>query len=109
IAGGRGLGAGSRVRLELAGEQLNVTVSDAFGGHRQAFTAAEARIHANGAAMIELVLPGKLRRVVRGDLTVSAGKQSLRGALSLVLTTERESAVASVVAAETEARAPEAL
>ena len=108
IAGSLHLGAGSRVRLQLAGEQLNVTVSDAFAGLRQSFTTAEASFHAGGAA-IELTLPGKLRRTVRGDLTVSAGRQNLRGALQIVLTTEREAAVASVVAAETEARAPEAL
>jgi stage II sporulation protein D len=108
IAGSRPLGAGSRVRLELAGEQLNVAVSDGFGGHRQAFTTTAARIHANGAATIELLLPGKLRRTVRGELTIIAGSRQ-RGALNVVLTTEREAAVASVVAAETEARAPEAL
>ena len=52
------------------------------------------------------VLPGKLRRTVRGELTVSSRP---RGALNVVLTTEREAVVASVVAAETEARTPEAL
>src|SRR5690242_14702574 len=80
IAGSRPLGAGSRVRLELAGEQLNIIVSDGDGGHRQAFTTAEARIHADGAATIELVLPGKLRRMVRGELTFSASTRQ-RGAL----------------------------
>ncbi|MFL6212631.1 MAG: SpoIID/LytB domain-containing protein [Blastocatellia bacterium] len=108
IAGSRKLSTGSRVRVELAGEQLNVTVSDGFGGHRQIFTTTEARIHANGAATIELVLPGKLRRSVRGELTISASQRQ-RGTLNIVLTTEREAAVASVVAAETEARTPEAL
>ena len=52
------------------------------------------------------MLPGKLRRTVRGELTVSSRP---RGALNVVLTTEREAVVASVVAAETEARTPEAL
>ncbi|HJQ26859.1 MAG TPA: SpoIID/LytB domain-containing protein [Blastocatellia bacterium] len=108
LAGSRQLAAGSRVRFELAGEQLHVTISDARGA-RQTFTAAEARLHATEAATFELALPGKLKRTVRGDLTVSAGDKSLRGALKIILTTEREAAVASVVAAETEARAPEAL
>jgi stage II sporulation protein D len=108
IAGSRPLGAGSRLRFELAGEQLNIIVSDGFGGHRQAFTTAEARIHADGAATVEMLLPGTLRRVVRGELTISAGQRQ-RGVLNVVLTTEREAAVASVVAAETEARTPEAL
>jgi stage II sporulation protein D len=109
IAGSRPLAAGYRVRLQLVGEQLNVTVRDAFGNLRQTFTAGEARIHAGEAATLELILPGKLRRTVRGDLTIAAGRQNLRGALKIVLTTDREAAVASVVAAETEARAPEAL
>jgi len=109
MAGSQPLAAGWRVRLQLAGEQLTVTVSDAFGSLRQSFTTSWARIHASEAATVELLLPGKLRRTVRGDLTIAAGQQSRRGALQIILTTEREAAVASVVAAETEARAPEAL
>lgn len=109
LTGGQPLAAGWRVRLQLAGDQLTVTISDAFGSPRQNFTASWARIHASEAATVELLLPGKLRRLVRGDLTITAGQQSRRGALQIILTTEREAAVASVVAAETEARAPEAL
>jgi stage II sporulation protein D len=109
MAGSRPLAAGYRVRLQLAGDQLNVTVRDAFGSLRQSFTAGEARIHASEAATLELILPGKLRRTVRGALTIGVGRQNLRGALKIILTTDREAAVASVVAAETEARAPEAL
>lgn len=109
LTGSRQLSAGSRVRLQLVGEQLQVTISDARGGIRQTFSAAEARLHASSEATLELTLPGKLRRTVRGDLIVTAGDKSLRGALKIVLTTEREAAVASIVAAETEARAPEAL
>src|SRR5205823_10558764 len=108
LAGSRQLAAGSRVRFELAGEQLHITVSDARGV-RQTFTALEARLHATPAATLELALPGKLRRTVHGDLTISAGDKRLRGTLKIVLATEREAAVASVVAAETAARAPEAL
>ncbi|HEY9232686.1 MAG TPA: SpoIID/LytB domain-containing protein [Blastocatellia bacterium] len=108
LAGSRQLAAGSRVRFELAGEQLHITVSDARGV-RQTFTALEARLHATQAVTLELALPGKLRRMVHGDLTISVGDKRLRGALKIVLATEREAAVASVVAAETAARAPEAL
>lgn len=109
LTGSRQLSAGSRVRLQLVGEQLQITISDARGGIRQTFNAAEARLRAGSEATLELTLPGKLRRTVRGDLIVTAGDKSLRGALKIVLTTEREAAVASIVAAETEARAPEAL
>src|SRR5262249_42291809 len=84
IAGSRSLPAGCRVRLQLAGGQVQVTVSDAFGHPRQTFTATEARIHAGQAGTLELTLPGKLRRTVRGDLTVAAGQHSLRGALKIV-------------------------
>ncbi|MEN3333641.1 MAG: stage sporulation protein [Blastocatellia bacterium] len=109
MAGSRPLAAGCRVRLQLVGDQLNVTVRDAFGSLQQTFSAGWARLSASEAATLELTLPGKLRRTVRGDLTIAAGRQNLRGALQVVLTTEREAAVASIVAAETEARAPEAL
>lgn len=109
IAGSRRLAAGQRVRLQLAGDQLQTTISDTFGHVRQTFTATEARLHADESAIFELTLPGKLRRMVRGDLTIAASPQSSRGALKIILTTDREAAVASVVAAETEARAPEAL
>jgi stage II sporulation protein D (peptidoglycan lytic transglycosylase) len=109
LSGGLALAAGYRVRFELAGEQLRVTVSDAFGSVRRTFAATEARIHSGREATLELALPGKLSRRVRGDLTISGGRDNLRGALKIVLTTEREAAVASVVAAETEARTPEAL
>lgn len=109
LAGSRSLPAGYRLRMQLAGGQVQVTVSDAFGHPRQTFTANEARIRAGQAATLELTLPGKLRRTVRGDVTIAAGQHRLRGALKIILVTEREAAVASIVAAETEARAPEAL
>jgi stage II sporulation protein D len=109
LAGGHALAAGSRVRLQLAAGQIHVTVSDRFGNLRQAFNANEARIHAGERATLELLLPGKLRRTVRGDLTIAAQPPERRGGLKIILTTDREAAVASVVAAETEARAPEAL
>src|SRR5436305_9514474 len=47
LAGSRLLAAGCRVRLQLVGEQLNVTVRDAFGSLRQTFTASEARLPAS--------------------------------------------------------------
>jgi stage II sporulation protein D len=46
--------------------------------------------------------------MVRGELTVSASTRQ-RGTLNVVLATDRQAVVASVVAAETEARTPEAL
>src|SRR5436309_1102557 len=66
ISGSRPLAAGCRVRFQLIGDQVQVTVIDAFSSRRQAFITNEARIHANDAITMELSLPGKLHRVVRG-------------------------------------------
>ena len=55
-----------------------------------------------GESEFVLVVPGKLRRRYRGNLTITAGK----GELTAVIAMELETAVASVVAAELSSDAP---
>jgi stage II sporulation protein D len=58
------------------------------------------RIELQGPARIRLKVPGKITRLVRGELCFSASPE-LGGAIRIVLIAGRESVVASVVAAET--------
>jgi stage II sporulation protein D len=110
ISSAQAITPGQLIGISLVGNHLSVTVSDSFGRIRQSFNATEARITPAGSATLELTLPGKMKRVVRGDLSVAAGERSLRGTLKVILITDRESAVASVVAAEIGGeRAPEAI
>jgi stage II sporulation protein D len=68
--------------------------------------APEAHLAPVNGATLELNLSKQLTRVVRGELSVSASRK----ALQIILTTDREAAVASVVAAEMSGlNAPEAL
>ena len=106
LRGERRLRRGDSVRIRLAGSRLGVTVSDAHGGIKRSLDAREASIHPDEAAALELTLPGRMRRDVRGRLSVSPGERQLR----IVLTTDSEPAVSSVVAAEmTGEREPEAI
>ncbi len=84
------------VRIRQSGARLNVEILDSFGRIKQAITASEAEIVPAEAATLELNLPGKIRRVVRGRVSVVA----LHGPMRIVLVTDRELAVASMVAAE---------
>jgi stage II sporulation protein D len=84
------------IRVRQSGALLNVAVLDSFGRVRHATTVSEAEIVPAEAATLELNLPGKVRRVVRGRVSVIA----THGPMRIVLTTDRESAVASMVAAE---------
>src|SRR6185295_8247338 len=94
------LAPGQTLRVRLAGDRLNVEVIGSSGGVERSFAAATARIAAPGTATLELTLPGKLKRAVRGEVFVSPGDGDLGGQLKIVLATDRESVVASVVAAE---------
>lgn len=94
------------IRIRQSGARLNVAILDSYGRVKQAITASEAEIVPTETATLELNLPGKIKRVVRGRVSVAA----LHGPMRIVLVTDRESAVASIVAAELGgARQPEAL
>lgn len=59
-----------------------------------------------GAAVFQLIVPGKLRRIYRGRLTIECIR-SVRGSeLLAVVAMDRETAVASIVAAEMNESAP---
>jgi len=103
ITGLRSIGRGESIAIRLSGSQLHI-VLDA----RQSLVATETRIIPTGSATLELSLPGKIKRAVRGELLIDTGPGG-RGPLRIVLTTDREAAVASVVAAETSRRKAEAL
>ncbi|MEK6302981.1 MAG: SpoIID/LytB domain-containing protein [Acidobacteriota bacterium] len=94
------LAPGETLRVRLAGDHVNIAVIGSSGSVGRSMAAREARIVPSGSATLELVLPRKLKRVVRGEVILSPGGGDLGGQLKIVLATERESAVASVVAAE---------
>jgi stage II sporulation protein D len=109
LKGDRRLLRGDSVRIRLAGARLRVVVSDAHGGVREALDVREANIIPDEGAALELRLPGRVRREVRGRVAVSAALRGERQ-LRIVLTTDGESAVSSVVAAEMAGeQAPEAI
>jgi len=95
------------INISVAGNHLKIDVQ---GSHsiRQSEIADSARITPNDSAALELILPGKLKREVRGTVSIDNGVSG-RGPLRIVLTSPRESAVASIVAAETDEREPQAL
>lgn len=107
-AGSRAINQGELIRIRRSGNRLNIVVTGSHGGINQSVAAAEARIVPSGSATLELILPGKIARAVRGAVSVDAGRDG-RGPLRIVLITDRELAVASVVAAEMGARETEAL
>jgi stage II sporulation protein D len=94
------VGSGELLRIRRIGRQIQVSVLDAYGRLKQTTAAQEARLLPLQASTLELNLPKQMTRVVRGELLISASLQKSRNALQVVLLTEREAAVASVVAAE---------
>jgi stage II sporulation protein D len=100
ISGNRAIVPGEMIRIRLVSSHLNITVSDAFGRVSRSLNTTRARIVPAGSTAVELILPGKMNRAVRGEVVVAARQRSRRGSLSIMLVTDRESAVASVVAAE---------
>ena len=96
----RRLAPGEVVRIRVMGSRLNITVVDSSGNITQTIFASEMQVAPQGATSLELIIPGRIRREVRGRLSVSPRRNALRGRMSIVLTTDLESAVASVVAAE---------
>ena len=102
IAGALSMGRGELTLIRLSGGKLQIE----FAG--RTFLVNEARITPAASNALELDIPGKIKREVRGELLVDAGAGG-RGPLRIVLTTDREAAVASVVAAESIGREQEAL
>jgi stage II sporulation protein D len=84
------------IRIRQSGSRLNLAIIDSYGRIKDSFTATEAEITPAEGATLELGLPGKIKRVVRGRVSVIAR----HGPMQIVLATDRESAVASMVAAE---------
>lgn len=108
LSGNGSITRGDIMRIRLSANRLNVVVWSSGGTLKYSGDMYAARIVPDGAATLELVLPGKISRVVRGTVSVDRGIGG-RGPLRILLTTARESAVASVVAAETSHRESEAL
>jgi stage II sporulation protein D len=94
------ISAGELLRIRKTGKHITLSVLDAYGRLKQTTTTQEARILPADSSTLELNLPKKMTRVVRGDLLISARAPKSRNALQIILLTEREEAVASVVAAE---------
>ena len=103
VAGALSIEHGELISIRLSGGQLHITLS---GGRK--LVATEVRVMPAGSTALELNLPGSIKRAVRGDLQVDTGSGG-RGPLRIVLTTDREAAVASVVAAESGQQETEAL
>jgi stage II sporulation protein D len=97
------------INISLAGKHVKIDTSrGSHGGTRQSLVTDSIQITPEDSGAIELILPGKLKRVVRGTVSIDSGLSG-RGPLRIVLTTSSESAVASIVAAETSEREAQAL
>lgn len=94
------LAPGETLRMRLSGEQLNVAIVDSSSRIGRSLVGRVARIVPLGSSTMELILPRKIKRVVRGEVVFSHGEGDSRGQLQIVLETDREAAVASIVAAE---------
>jgi stage II sporulation protein D len=90
--------------MRSADGNLNLTVSDSFGRVLRSLATHGARIISQNA--IELTIPGRITREFRGQVEVSVERGK---PLRINVVTDRESAVASVVAAEMKSHEREAL
>jgi stage II sporulation protein D len=108
LAGSRSIARGELIRIRLSGNRLSLVVAGLGGAIKQSVLTERIQITPGDFATIELSVPGKISRTVRGALTLDVGPTG-RGPLRILLATGRESAVASIVAAETERREPAAL
>ena len=91
---------GQTIRIRKAGGRITVVLIDAYGRIRATATASEAKVESVGSGGLELILPARMKRTVRGSLNVGVRQGFEQAPLSIVLETDTESAVASVVAAE---------
>ena len=100
LATNRSIAHGELIKLRLSGNGLNVFVASSNGIIKHSLKTAMVQITPDASATLEVILPGKIKRIVRGALKFDTGFGG-RGPLRILLTTDSESAVASVVAAET--------
>ena len=107
LSSDRRVGHSESIRIRFSGGRLSVARGNLHSSN-QPVVLNSLQITPVGASTLELIVPGKIRRIVRGILTVDPITEG-RGRLRIVLTTRREDAVASVVAAETSDRSVEAL
>jgi stage II sporulation protein D (peptidoglycan lytic transglycosylase) len=98
IPGDKPLTNGDVVNIQAFAGRLQIGLVSAHGVRSRDFSAGGARFSSSGPASFELSVPGKIKRLFSGELSVS--NRSPENALKIVLTTSRESAVSSVVAAE---------
>lgn len=91
---------GQTLRVRPVGEQLSVEIIDSSGRVASPMAGHAARIVPLGPTTLELILPKKIKRVFRGEVHLSLGEGVSRGRLQIVLETDREAAVASIVGAE---------
>ena len=104
----RSIARGESIRIRLSGSRLNIVVSSSNGSINNSVETGRVLIEPDASGTLELTLPGKIKRIVRGTLKIDTGSAG-RGPLRILLTTDREAAVASVVGAETVRREPAAL
>lgn len=96
--------SGATVRMRGADDHLNVTLIDSFGRVIRSFATREARIISQ--TPVELTIPGRITREFHGQIQVNVERGK---PLRIIVEADRESAVASVVAAEMKSREREAL
>ena len=104
----RAIGREAIVKIRLSSGRLILDLADSEGVVERSVMTDTVRIVPDGPAKLEIVLPGRIKRAVRGTLIFDAGKDG-RGPLRILLSTGREAAVAAVVAAEMTSRHPAAL
>ena len=107
LSSDRHVGHSESIRIRVSRERLSVARGNLHSSN-QPVVLNSLRITPVGSSTLELILPGRIKRIARGTLTIDPITEE-RGRLRIVLTTGREDAVASVVAAETSDRSVEAL
>jgi stage II sporulation protein D len=107
LSSDRHVAHGESIRIRVSGGGLSFARGNPHSSE-QSIVVNAVRITPVGASTLELILPGRIKRTVRGTVAVDPATEG-RGPLRIVLATGREDAVASVVAAETSERSLEAL
>ncbi|MEW6130042.1 MAG: SpoIID/LytB domain-containing protein [Acidobacteriota bacterium] len=91
---------GDVLRIRKVNHQLNIAVIDASGKVKLSTHSIQARIEPLNETQFLLTIPGKIHRVVNGNLSIAAQNLKSRVSLRITLTTDREAYVASVIAGE---------